>query len=190
MTIDTISIAIRSCVGLLGLWLVIFWLFKDYRVDALRQRLFDLRAELFDYAESGAISFQHPAYGTLRSRINLMIRFAHRFSSPQLVLVGIFQRHAPVRGPYEAWLRTVETVNDAEVRDRLKEFNQRMFVILVWHLVTGSPTLMGGLLVSAMCSVIKGAAQRIIEDFALRLPGLIRIELQATEIESNAKLAA
>ena len=44
--IDGLQLAIT----LAGGWLLMFWLYHDYRIDAFRQRMFDLRSELFLYA--------------------------------------------------------------------------------------------------------------------------------------------
>ena len=66
--------------SLLGLWVWFFWLYRDYRVDAYRQRVFALRNELWDYAAAGHISFDDPAYLVVRNRMNGLIRFAHLLS--------------------------------------------------------------------------------------------------------------
>jgi hypothetical protein len=139
--------AVFTCVSLFGLWLLHNVCFKDYRLDALRQRLFNLRGELFDYAASGAVPFDHPAYGLLRTRINRLIRFAHRFTGIQLLLLVLDSAQAPMpdSDPLHAWQRSLDTVEDEEVRLRLKRLNNAMLTTLVWHMVTGSIVLMASL---------------------------------------------
>lgn len=65
-------------VSLLALWVLHVFFWRDYEVDKARQRYFALRERLFDLAADGQISFDHPAYGTLRTMINGHIRYAHR----------------------------------------------------------------------------------------------------------------
>jgi hypothetical protein len=139
MTTDYAAIAMHSVVSLFGLALVFVWLIRDHRLDALRQRLFDLRAELFDYADSGAIDFNHHAYCLLRLRMNRLIQFAHRFTSVELLMLGLWPSKAneyePEDHPLKKWQSAVETVESSEVRDQLREFNQRMMTTLIKHLL-------------------------------------------------------
>ncbi len=74
------SLMLFSVASLAGLVVLYFWLYRDYRIDLFRQRLFALRDELFDLARSGAISFDDRAYGLLRSTLNGFIRFGHRLT--------------------------------------------------------------------------------------------------------------
>ena len=187
---DYISEALHLSVGLVGLWLVTFWLFHDYRIDALRQRLFDLRAELFDYAASGAVPFDHPAYGLLRRRMNLMIRFAHRFTLIQLVLVLIFEQdNPPAPEPYAEWRSALATIESVEVRHKLHDFNYRMFMVLIFHLVTGSVVLAAGLKACFAAMEIKGTADRF-AGWCTSARGLRKLEMQAAELEgANVSMA-
>src|SRR5437667_11487736 len=85
--------ALSTTLSLLALWALFHWLYRDYRVDLFRQRMFTLRDQLFDIAASGRIAFDDPAYGKLRSMINGYIRFAHRINLP-LCLFESGLRHA------------------------------------------------------------------------------------------------
>lgn len=78
MTNLTAVTAASTCLSLLFLWFLFHWAYRDYRVDLFRQRMFALRDELFDLAREGAINFDHPAYGLLRTVLNGFLRFAHR----------------------------------------------------------------------------------------------------------------
>ncbi len=68
---------------------VLIPLYNKYRIDAFRQKLFQLRGELFDWANEGNISFDNSAYITLRERINMFIRFTHHITLIRLILVSI-----------------------------------------------------------------------------------------------------
>ena len=89
--------ALSTTLSLLALWALFHWLYRDYRVDLFRQRMFTLRDQLFDIAASGRIAFDDPAYGKLRSMINGYIRFAHRINLP-LLLFASRSRHALSQG--------------------------------------------------------------------------------------------
>src|SRR5437016_2293052 len=89
--------AASTTLSLVGLWVLFHWLYRDYRVDLFRQRMFALRAELFDMAAAGRIAFDDPAYGKLRGMLNGYIRFAHRVSLP-LLLFASRSGHALSRG--------------------------------------------------------------------------------------------
>ena len=58
--------ALSTTLSLIALWALFHWLYRDYRVDLFRQRMFALRDQLFDIAASGRIAFDDPAYGKLR----------------------------------------------------------------------------------------------------------------------------
>jgi hypothetical protein len=93
--------ALSTTLSLMALWALFHWLYRDYRVDLFRQRMFALRDELFELAASGRIAFDDPAYGKLRSMLNGYIRFAHRISVP-LLLSASRSRHALSQGAEEA----------------------------------------------------------------------------------------
>ena len=80
--------ALSTTLSLVGLWALFQWLYRDYRVDLFRERLFALRDRLFEVAASGKIAFDDPAYGSLRSMLNGYIRFAHRVSFPLLIFAS------------------------------------------------------------------------------------------------------
>ena len=80
----TAYIALQTLVSLaILLWFLLFAI-PEYRQDRFRQSLFEVRDALFDYAAAGNISFDHPAYGMLRSITNGYIRYAHKMSLLQL----------------------------------------------------------------------------------------------------------
>ena len=76
-------------ISVLCLWIVYCWFFRQYLIDSARQKLFDLRDNLYDYALQNEISFDAHAYGMLRSTLNASIRHAHHFSFLG-VLVSLF----------------------------------------------------------------------------------------------------
>lgn len=75
---------VRTAVALLAcIW--ILSAIHRCRVERHRQKLFEIRDALFDYAAAGNIAFTHPAYAMVRSTINGFIRHAHRISVVQMI---------------------------------------------------------------------------------------------------------
>ena len=128
--------------SLLGLWVWFFWLYRDYRIDAYRQRVFALRNELWDYAAAGHISFDDPAYLVVRNRMNGLIRFAHLLSLTWLL--GAFwaralrpfpELEAEAHKEFEGALKNV----DAQVANRLRSLHQQALLGAVEHIILVSP---------------------------------------------------
>ena len=140
---QTLNTVLSSLISILGLWYLLFWLYRDYRTDVFRQELFALRDTLFDLGSAELIDFAHPAYGMLRSTLNGFIRFAHRLTLLQAFLFLLF-----------SWKNTLETDDRFEyrwdmvatdlspiLRERLDEIIQRMHTIVLKYLVLSSPIL-------------------------------------------------
>src|SRR5437762_3023113 len=126
--------AVASTLSLLAIWLLYCWFYRDYRVDLFRQRLFKLRDSLFDYAESGQVSFDHPAYGMLRSTLNGFIRFGHRFGFLQ-ILIFVFRIRAvdlAAAGEMGFQAKWATLIHDlpAPVREKLNGMMIEMHVIV------------------------------------------------------------
>lgn len=79
-----------SLFSLCVLWYLYFFAYKDYVVDKTRSELFILRDSLFDYADSGQISFDNEVYKTTRIMINGVIRFTHDISLSNWAMITFF----------------------------------------------------------------------------------------------------
>jgi len=87
--IDQISF-FSSVVSILALWIAFDAGYRPYRVNMLRNRLFQLRAELFETAKDGHLgerAFQDAAYLRIRGGLNGFIRYAHQFTIFRLVVL-------------------------------------------------------------------------------------------------------
>ncbi len=190
MTTDLAASAAHSSLVLVLLWVLVFWCLRGYRIDAFRQNLFALRDELFDYAAGGAVPFEHQAYTKLRTSLNSMIRFAHRATFLRVLitvaLAGMARDHL-IRKGYEEWFHgwedALKSLPSVETGQRLRNFHTRMLVLLVKHLVTGSPLLLLGIsgfaAGFAVWRLVTGVSRRLIDAFAERVPGLDLLEAQA-----------
>lgn len=172
-----------------GFFLLAQW--REYRLDALRQRLFEVRDRLFDLGLSGQVPFDHPAYGQMRKSINGMIRFAHRISFFRLIFVS-FASPALMRGSVELpstvlQKRASDLPEDA--RATLMAVHREMWVTVTRHMITGSPLLLLVLAFVGLYELFSGAARRVIqasaEFIAPLLPGRDAMEAEALEAQER-----
>ncbi|MEM6470822.1 MAG: hypothetical protein AAF802_14780 [Planctomycetota bacterium] len=144
-------------------WILVAFLWRDYRVDRLRQNLFAIRDELFDLADANELSFNDPAYGLLRSRINSSIQFAYRVNLLNL----LFTRHAAtdpgIKGkPIDsyggqphvavAWRNQCKSL-PKDVQSKLLKLERRYHSALVAQVVLTSPFVIAVIFFSICCLI-------------------------------------
>ena len=79
---DPLSL-LSSVVSILGLWIAFDAGYRPYRVDVLRNRLLQLRSDLFEVASQGRLGargLRDVAYLRIRRRLNGFIRYGHQFT--------------------------------------------------------------------------------------------------------------
>ena len=86
MTMIMVVRLVRFSFGFILLWALFYVSTRALFLDILRQRLFAIRDDLFDFAADGGIEFENPVYRELRQDINHMIRFAHKLSFARMML--------------------------------------------------------------------------------------------------------
>jgi len=185
MTPQEVATVLQTLFVLAVGWILIFWLWRSLLVDSLRQNLFVLRAELFDYAAVGHIRFEDFAYAQLRGRLNGLIRFAHEVSFINLLLLLAKQRLWPnpsVLLLFEEWKRGLNQLESAEARQKLQEIEFRMGLTVAKNLIAGSPLLVCCLAVFAAARVLQFAAKRIFDGFARMIPGMDLLEAHAVQV--------
>ena len=189
MTPENASIALNTLVGVAALWILVYWFWRGFIVDRSRQRLFELRAELFDLGAEGDVDFGHYAYGNLRSRINVMIRFSHRFTFINLLLLMLSSRYFPIPSVNErrdAWKEAVDSLPSQGARDKIMDLEMRFALILAKHLVVGSPMLVLSLITFGCYMIGRIAFSQVLDRFAsLIVPGVELIEVHASEEEQS-----
>ncbi len=138
-------IQLQICISLALIWILFFWLYRDYRLDLLRERLFAIRDELFEMGVSGELPFNSRAYTILRGTINGTIQCGHRFNICEILAFGAIVNTADgdrFADQYRAeW---EEACNDLpkETRDKLNEFRTRMHMQLFEQVLFTSAILM------------------------------------------------
>lgn len=123
--------------------LLIAILYRDYRIDKMRNELFMIRDELFDFAVAERILDQE-GYRQLRRIFNSMLRFCHKISffriSLSIALVTLFVATADRKEPFQEWLKMIVGMPKYQ-QDKLKEFHLRMLIVMLRYMVSTSIVL-------------------------------------------------
>ncbi len=137
--------AVTSLISLMGLWWLLFWLYHDYCVDKFRQEIFALRDALFDSAADGSIPFDHPGYGLLRSTMNGFIRFAHKLTLLDILMLvfvhSSVRRGIPSEQSFSRRFDAAIANLPEETKSQLISCQVRMNTLLVKHVARNSPVL-------------------------------------------------
>jgi hypothetical protein len=143
------TLALPALISLAMIWILIAWLYRDYRVDLFRARLFAIRGELFDLAASGAVPFNNPAYYTLRTMLNGFIRFGDRVSVPWAIAVSMaideeagVERDALKRELDKRWSTGIEAVTDLQARAQLLALRARLHQEFAKQILFASPLVL------------------------------------------------
>jgi len=149
-------------VAVASLWLLVFSkMLPTVRLDSFRQKMFAVRDELFDYAHSGQVSFDDPAYVLLRRQMNALIRFGHQITVFRMMLTGaaaLICECGPHQSWEEAWEPALANVKSEKARADLQAFYSRAVNTAVKHLLLGSPMLWLGMLLATVFLICRGAA--------------------------------
>ncbi len=128
MTIIMAVRMVRFCFGFILLWGIFYASGRSLLLDILRQRLFAIRDELFDFAADGGIEFNDPTYRELRDDINSLIRFAHKLSFVRMIFAASWT--PPDDHPAVVSVRNwTERVNQLSPLARRKLFEVRAEVL-------------------------------------------------------------
>ena len=128
-----LDIALRSVLALFALWIAVYYLWRDFRNDAFRDHLFSIRDRMFLYAAQDHISFDHPAYTTLRNRMNVLLRHGQDFTLTRMVLV--LATHSTAKPePLTRWEAVVEELPE-ETQAKMREFNVCVAIAVLQHVV-------------------------------------------------------
>jgi hypothetical protein len=158
MSIAQVVTILQSAIFLALFFVLVLKLWPSLRLDTFRQQMFVVRDELFDYAASGKIGFNDPAYRLLRQSMNGFIRYAHQLTFFRLCLTIMHWRifsDKPELSWALKWEHALEHVGDESVIKDLREFHTRALSLVIERLVSGSPVLLL-LLITAVVTVLVG----------------------------------
>jgi len=127
------AIALKSVLSLFVLWFFVYYLWRDYRLDSFREDVFSVRDQMFLYAASGKISFEHPAYTILRERMNIILRYGHVFTLTRLILIR--ETHAGFKN--DAILQWEAAVRELpeDIQRKMREFNLCFLIFALQHVI-------------------------------------------------------
>ena len=99
-------------------------------VDTIRQRIFEIRDELFDMAAEGQIRFDDPVYVRFRDTANTLIRFCHNFSWPRVFCLALAIKAS---GNGREYVPIHESISDKDpLHDKMMGMEAEM-LLLVWR---------------------------------------------------------
>jgi hypothetical protein len=159
----------------------LLFLYRDFQIDKLRDDLFALRDELFDYACQHDL-LQHPGYTKLRVIMNSMIRFAHKVTLWRLALSVSFSRALPPEerpDPYRDWQKDLQILPPFH-QQNLANFHVKMAVLILKSMIYRSPTLLAWGLVLRARSALRKVGESTTSALMQRLPGFQLLEAQAS----------
>lgn len=127
----------------IALWVMFFTLHRNYHIALTRQKLFVIRARLFNAALDGKLKFDDPAYELVRQALNGMIRFTHNLSFLRwfaIVLVNRYVHKNLVEHFNEQFNRSIENLTNDQKQLLLRAledahsqiFRHLMSVSLLW----------------------------------------------------------
>ncbi len=176
MNPSEIATVLYTGMGLLALWFtLVCW--REYATDKFRQDIFDLRAELFDYATRGEVSFDNHSYVRLRKLFNSMIRFAHEISFTRLAATVALERFRPC---FRSFPNLVDEIrNDQnlsnDAKDKLETFHLRLSKLVLVQIVCTSVAALPLLIVYVLYGVVRyGVPKRPVETTSVQTPDVLR----------------
>jgi hypothetical protein len=131
----------RLCFGVALLWSIFYISFRGYLLDRLRQKLFAIRDELFDFAADGGIGFGEPVYRELRNDLNGLILFAHKMTFLRLLFGEMLTAPDATTKAMEAWVKRVREMPDPIARGKLLTARERALQEAVLYIVRRSVVL-------------------------------------------------
>lgn len=118
--------------------------YRQYRTDLLRQRIFNARDDLFLSAADGNIPFDSDAYIMTRETLNGMLRYAHSLSVMDIVFAAIFRKLVktnhqldPTEEYFATYRRALSVIPENEL-DVIKKCILEMHLAVLVHLLTTS----------------------------------------------------
>lgn len=168
----------RLSLGLIALWALFYLALRAYWLDRLRQKLFAIRDDLFDFAADGGIDFAEPAYRQLRDDLNSLIRFADKVSFLRLVLARFVKLPDRVTQEMADWAQRVQQLPPL-ARRKLLGVRQKALAETMRYVIRRSLVLLILSWMLAAAALLLEAADRVsqrLPEFAEALEARARAE--------------
>jgi len=155
------AVVLYNVGGFAALW-VLGACWRGYKTDKLRQDIFNLRAELFEFAATGQIGFDDYFYRRLRAIFNSMIRFAHQLSFVRLITTLMLEKWRPLltaTGPnFIDELKTSDL--DKAAICKLEQMHNRLINLIMLQILLTSIAAIPALVLAFVCSSILQAVRQ------------------------------
>src|SRR5258708_27147164 len=113
-------------------------MWPNQRVDIVRQQMFALRDELFDFAAQGGIKFDDPAYILLRHLMNGFIRHAHNLT-PFRVFFSFLRWSLTSNKSIDSWsipwAQALQNISNEETKTKIQEFHSKASTLVAGQLL-------------------------------------------------------
>lgn len=138
--------ALLAIILFIGIWYIWFVDYKKYLNDSTRQRLFEIRDELFSAAEAGKVDFDNPLYCMTRTTLNGAIRYTHQLSGMHFIFTMILGhndiKNSPQLKEYqERWESAFSKVESESQKKLILKTQKEMHLTIFFHIVRGSLVL-------------------------------------------------
>ena len=191
---EILLISLASVVSMIGIWLWWFIYRRAYLLDLFRQRIFDLRDDMFLYCAENGIDFNHKAYTLLRTRQNGLIRYAEHLNFSTLLSANLFRDDgARSKRHTEEIEEAIKALPTVEAREKFDMAHILMVFFIVDYIARNSLVVMVlssvvllVLRISKFCGryllASRSRTDSVRKDAALLVPGVHDIEEDAAEM--------
>ncbi|EEF78486.1 hypothetical protein [Methylophaga thiooxydans] len=144
----------------IGIWYAWFVEYRSYLNDSTRQRLFDIRDQLFNAAEAGEIDFDNELYCITRTTLNGVIRYTHQLSAMHFILTLFLGRNDIKNSPQlkryqERWEDAFLKTESEHQKKLILKAQKEMHLTVFYHIVRGSLFLRAVLYMTALLLILK-----------------------------------
>jgi hypothetical protein len=191
MNIDFSINGIWTTLSLLGLVYLIFWRAGVLASDWFRDKMFELRDDLFDEATDGLMDFDNPAYGVLRTTMNGYIRYCHKLSLLHMLMLAFFvSKSVDGNGIFSQKWKDVTRNLDPKVFKKIEEYRKQMELLVITYLILASPIVSIILLFVALIVFIftslKVSGKKFFTQMAEIVSGSSRVQPFLRNIDDSA----
>lgn len=195
MDIAQLTAILESLICLALIIILLFSLLPTHNLVSFRQKMFELRDELFDFAAAGKIGFNDPAYRLLRQLMNGFIRYAHRltFFSLCTTLLKVWAGDEKISYAWEEkWQGALKNIKDDSTRKEMEQFHAREVQLVAFHVVEHSPALINFLIFLVVAVLIQRGLhnlKELVTETSIKAARKV-IDVRLLEEKAAAKAAA
>ena len=165
---------IMNLTGFVLVFMLLYAAWPKVVVDTIRQRIFEIRDELFDMAVEGWIGFNDPVYIRFRRTANALIRFCHKASWPRIFCLVLTMR---VGGAKREYVPIHENIHGGRfLRDKIRRMETEMLLLVLKAIYIRSPLLLlltPLVVILAFFLILNPVQLRKLKSRAVRLSGEI-----------------